>query len=688
MLSADSPVTLGKSRCKRALLAHMLSHPTMLTQCGGTAMRSRARSVTLMLLAILLLSGVFVVPECAEALLVSAGPPAVWNSVPTDGAEHPFVGSEYVSIQTKRDKLYEVAVTGRMIASTVFAYLVDDQGNPLTGGSLFYKNDLLSTNFTYVAPSDGTIFLRMRAIAATEEFSVRVAEHNQPSFTGTVRNPKTGLPVEGALVRAWLNPVWYASEDLPRQSAAEVSTLTASDGSYRLTVPNLGVVEVRFDAPGSGLMGEWYDSALEPRVWLGEAYRSRSAWTLKPVPFSSEYVATGIDGSLVEPGQIALKMIRTDTGLPVPDALVWLQSFDSRGLLLFSGTEIRLALTDADGITHFTGDPRLRYVVGGYFVPNDVVLEGSPSFSVLPGESTTMTVSLTPEWIKTEADTRSSYVDTATVQLTPAGNIFAEATMYKVDGASDWAVYLVPPLTIVGAGTHRLQFYSYGYNNSFFEPVRTIDFSVVRSTSWSRRPASSMRTAFGQPVTQLLKLRFVSDGHPCADKTVYVDALADGSAVWKTVAKLRTSPIGSVAWTSTPANAVSYRFRHAGGGSDYLSASVSSVLRIVPSALIGNPMAPASMSRARSYVVSGILRPRHLQGTYPVRIYMWRQAANGSWKSYGYVRAKASDYLSYTTYARAIRLSLAGKWRLRAYAPADSGHLAVWSKGYDYVVVR
>jgi len=29
-----------------------------------------------------------------------------------------------------------------------------------------------------------------------------------------------------------------------------------------------------------------------------------------------------------------------------------------------------------------------------------------------------------------------------------------------------------------------------------------------------------------------------------------------------------------------------------------------------------------------------------------------------------------------------------GKWRVRAYAPADSKHSAAWSSGYDYITVK
>ena len=71
----------------------------------------------------------------------------------------------------------------------------------------------------------------------------------------------------------------------------------------------------------------------------------------------------------------------------------------------------------------------------------------------------------------------------------------------------------------------------------------------------------------------------------------------------------------------------------------------------------------------------------------PVRIYRWRYVS-GRWRAYGYVTARVHTYSSYSKYSISTRLPYAGSWRLRAYAPADSGHAAAWSSGYDYVTVR
>jgi hypothetical protein len=96
------------------------------------------------------------------------------------------------------------------------------------------------------------------------------------------------------------------------------------------------------------------------------------------------------------------------------------------------------------------------------------------------------------------------------------------------------------------------------------------------------------------------------------------------------------------------------------------------------------------MRRGKAATVYGYLKPHHAKGSYPVRIYKWRRAG-GKWRSSGYVKAKASDYSNgptYTKYSKSLSLSSRGKWRLRAYHPADAGHAGSWSSGYDYVTVK
>jgi hypothetical protein len=120
-------------------------------------------------------------------------------------------------------------------------------------------------------------------------------------------------------------------------------------------------------------------------------------------------------------------------------------------------------------------------------------------------------------------------------------------------------------------------------------------------------------------------------------------------------------------------------------------ATISSEVVVLPRAYVSRPRAPKTMRRNKYYSVYGFLKPRHTRhtsGTYPVRIFRYKKTNSGKWKCYGYVRAKASDYESYTKYSRTLKLTSKGQWKLRACAPADAAHSKTWSSTYDYVTVN
>ena len=103
---------------------------------------------------------------------------------------------------------------------------------------------------------------------------------------------------------------------------------------------------------------------------------------------------------------------------------------------------------------------------------------------------------------------------------------------------------------------------------------------------------------------------------------------------------------------------------------------------------LGTPVAPKTMKKARYYTVYGfLLKPKHAGGTRPVWVNKYKKVA-GKWRSYGYVKASAYNYGSYTRYKVKLRLPSKGSWRLRALAPADAKHLRTWSARYDYVTVK
>ena len=106
-----------------------------------------------------------------------------------------------------------------------------------------------------------------------------------------------------------------------------------------------------------------------------------------------------------------------------------------------------------------------------------------------------------------------------------------------------------------------------------------------------------------------------------------------------------------------------------------------------PTVSLGAPVAPKTMKKSKSYTVYGSLKPEHTKGTKPVRIFKYKKVGK-KWVRKGYVMAKAYNYKTYTRYKVKMKLTSRGRWRLRAYAPADSKHAATWSTKYDYVTVK
>jgi len=196
---------------------------------------------------------------------------------------------------------------------------------------------------------------------------------------------------------------------------------------------------------------------------------------------------------------------------------------------------------------------------------------------------------------------------------------------------------------------------------------------------------SVVQPAYGAPSVVSGRLtRATTAGGVIAGQRVQLQrGVASG---WARVADATTGSSGEVAFTVRPAGATTYRLRFEGAPGRFEPKS-SIVATVRPKTAVGAPVAPKTMRRGKAYTVYGSLKPRHASGTKPVRIYKYKKVG-GNWKSYGYVKATASNYSAYSRYKVKMKLTSKGKWRLRAYAPADSLHAATWSTKYDYVTVK
>jgi len=196
----------------------------------------------------------------------------------------------------------------------------------------------------------------------------------------------------------------------------------------------------------------------------------------------------------------------------------------------------------------------------------------------------------------------------------------------------------------------------------------------------------SSPTSYRAPVRISGTLRHTtSSGSPVTGQTVYVQTSGNGKTGWKSVATLKTPQSGYVSWTATPRYKTYYRLRYNGRAGCWFGAT-SPVRVVIPRPQVDAPSTPDLVSRNAAFSARGMLYPRHTAGTSPIRVYRYRYVS-GKWKSYGYATAKVSDVSGESRYSVSLKLPDKGKWKLRAYHPADSSHQAAWSS-VRYLTVK
>ncbi len=243
---------------------------------------------------------------------------------------------------------------------------------------------------------------------------------------------------------------------------------------------------------------------------------------------------------------------------------------------------------------------------------------------------------------------------------------------YRVDGAQ-WMSGSEVGLATIGA--HTVEAFAEDGAGNVSDPLV---YKLVVSGPQYSYSATPISTGYGGTSNVSGTVRNASSGM-LANVNLDLWSSADKTN-WTKLASFN-SALGAFTVSVKPTSKTYYRI---GAGAFF-----GPVVSVVPKPYLRTPVAPRTMSHSKSYTVYGYLKPRHTSGTYPVRIYRWKKSSSGSWKRYGDpIKAKASNYLSYTKYSVKMRLLKTGKWKLRAYAPADSGHAATWSSGYDYVTVK
>lgn len=275
--------------------------------------------------------------------------------------------------------------------------------------------------------------------------------------------------------------------------------------------------------------------------------------------------------------------------------------------------------------------------------------------------------------------------------LTAAAGTDFDLTLYGPGSATLSNGWVVTHSRTSGSSSERIMFQAYSAGTYYLDVSAASGAGHYTLTHGlpANKPGvgASAPSKLGFGKTATVKGRLLDQwGAKLSYRDVFLYRRAPGQTSWTYTGTTKTNYYGDYSFSQRPTSKTGYRVVFIG---DALFQDAQSADRwVTPRAWVGTPIAKSTMSRKKYYTVRGSLKPRHTAGSYPVRIYKWKKTSSGKWKSYGYVKAKASNYYGYSKYSKSLRLRYAGKWRLRAYAPADSGHLAAWSSGYDYVTVK
>lgn len=195
--------------------------------------------------------------------------------------------------------------------------------------------------------------------------------------------------------------------------------------------------------------------------------------------------------------------------------------------------------------------------------------------------------------------------------------------------------------------------------------------------------ASTRTPAFGGSVTLSSMLDAVQPSAMLTSQTVVFSGTSLKSGVAPFTA---SSTWNGMAYSSTAKPVYATRYQAIFEGDSNYAIATSMLVLVKPKPYVSTPSSASTQYYGRYYTASGYIKPRHTAGSKPIRIYRDR-LVSGSWKSYGYVSAKASNYSSYSKYSVSMKLPARGKWRLRAVHPTDTYFTGV-TTGYRYVTVK
>jgi hypothetical protein len=175
-----------------------------------------------------------------------------------------------------------------------------------------------------------------------------------------------------------------------------------------------------------------------------------------------------------------------------------------------------------------------------------------------------------------------------------------------------------------------------------------------------------------------------------AGEYVYLMYRPYGAARYTVQTRTQTDADGNYEFEVKPSKRTYYQVRHL-GSSRFVAPLDPAGLTITPSAALGDPRVPSTVTRNTSFVAYGYLRPRHTAGAKSVQVRCYQLQPDGTYLFKTAAAATNYDYSTstgtITKYKATVSVPSAGTWRFRAYIAGDSTHASTWSPGSVYRTV-
>jgi len=194
-----------------------------------------------------------------------------------------------------------------------------------------------------------------------------------------------------------------------------------------------------------------------------------------------------------------------------------------------------------------------------------------------------------------------------------------------------------------------------------------------------RAGTSATNPSYGGKVT--LSGSLADAGIPLGKVPLKVQRSTNGGYSWADVGSPNTNSAGDFSFV-TQANYSStlYRLRYAGAlffgptYPDHLSVT-SAPLKVVPRASVGTPAGyPKNAKKNKTYTVYGSLKQRQVAAPASAKVVVIKcyRKVSGKYRLKKTVNARVYNYSTYSRYKANVKLTTAGKWRIRAYFKGSS----------------